>query len=283
VDDLGIPVRGLFLFMVLFVVLIGPVNFYWLTRTRRRIWMLWTVPAASFVTCAALFGYMMLSEGWHGHIRATSVTVLDEQSQRAATVGWIGYYSPTTPSDGFRFSDDTELTPHLLSDRTYRRSNKPHTIDWTNGQHLDSGWIDAKVPAHFMVRRNEKRLERMLVRKQGDGTPAIVNGLPSDVSAIWMATLDGSVWTATNVRAGAEARMQSEQGKLAGKGNALREAFAKSWIDLAADMEKTPLDYLRPGCYLAVVEDAPFLEPGMEQTQTRNMRSIVVGILKEPL
>jgi hypothetical protein len=226
---------------------------------------------------------MMVSEGWHGHIRATSVTVLDETSQRAATVGWIGYYTPVTPSEGFRFSDDTELTPHLLSDRTYRRSNNPHAIDWTNGQHLDSGWIDAKVPAHFMVRRNEKRLERMLVREQGDGTPAIVNGLPSDVSAIWMAKLDGSLWKATNVRAGAEARMTPEQGQLRFKANALREGFGKTWIELAADMEKNPLDYLRPGAYLAVVEDAPFLEPGMEQTQTRKMRSIVYGILKEPL
>ena len=127
VENLGIPVRGLFLFMILFVVLIGPLNLYWLTRTRRRIWLLWTVPAFSLVTCVLLFGYMMLTEGWHGHVRADSVTVLDEARQRGATVGWLGFYSPTTPGGGLQFSDDTELTPHLVTDRmSFRQSGATH-------------------------------------------------------------------------------------------------------------------------------------------------------------
>jgi hypothetical protein len=283
VEDLGIPVRALFLVMILFVVLIGPVNFYWLTQTRRRIWMLWTVPAISIATCAVLFGYMMLKEGWQGSLRADSVTFLDESSQRAATVGWTGYYSPVNVG-GLLFSDDTELTPHLVAER-YDRNTRPHTINWTNGQHLESGWMDAKVPIHFMVRRNEKRLERLLVRKRDDGALVVVNGLPADIKELRLATLDGKIWQGRGIGAGAEAALQPTGNAVApGREDALRKGFGDSWLQLSRDIEANMDAYLRPGGYVAVIDgDTPFLEQGMQNPQTRKLRAVVCGILKEPL
>ena len=40
---------SLFTFVLIFALVIGPVNIYFLTRTRRRIWLLWTVPACSLI------------------------------------------------------------------------------------------------------------------------------------------------------------------------------------------------------------------------------------------
>jgi hypothetical protein len=47
-------------------------------------------------------------------------------------------------------------------------------------------------------------------------------------------------------------------------------------------MVKSPADYLRPGTYLAVIDDSPFLDQGLRRTQSRRARSIVFGIMKEP-
>src|SRR5262249_51974873 len=58
VDDIGIPVRGLFILMIVFALTIGPANLLVLGRLKRRLWLLWTVPALSLLTCAAVFGYM---------------------------------------------------------------------------------------------------------------------------------------------------------------------------------------------------------------------------------
>jgi hypothetical protein len=285
VENIGIPVRVLFLFMLAFVILIGPVNFFWLGRARRRIWLLWTVPLFSLFTCVLLFGYMILSEGWNGHIRAEAVTMLDEVNQRAATVGWLGYYSPTTPGGGLHFDFNTELTPHVLRDHRYYNNNRrPCSVDWTEDQHLDSGWLIAKVPTHFLVRRNEKRLERIIVRQEGEKAPVLVNALKTDIQTIWVVGSNGQVYSASNVGAGAEATLAptNDASQPKGKLNGFRAGFARDWLKLITDLENHPTDFLRPGCYLAVVEDAPFLEQGLRQVQTRKMKSVVFGIMKEP-
>src|SRR5262249_22639553 len=116
VEGMETPVRGLFVVMLVFAVTIGPVNLYLLARARRRIWMLWTVPLLALATCRAVFGYMVSVEGWHGHARTESLTVLDEASGRASTIGWTGFYTPLAPLDGLHFSRDTELTPQLVDD-----------------------------------------------------------------------------------------------------------------------------------------------------------------------
>lgn len=284
VDGLAIPVRGLFIVMLLFVVLIGPVNIYWLSRARRRIWLLWTVPLFSLFTCVLLVGYMLVTEGWHGHVRSDSVTVLDEASQRAATIGWQGYYCPTTPAGGLRFSLETELTPHLNhgSGPMYGGRHS-YAIDWTNEQHLSDGWVVAKVPIHFMVRKNEKRLERVNVRKNNDGSLLVVNGLGADIKAIHLAGADGKIFTANDIRAGAEANLKPAEQQAVNKLTKLKEAFegVGGWPASVDAMAEHPAQYLRPGCYLAVLDDSPFLEQGLRHTQSRRLHSVVFGIMKE--
>ena len=51
------------------------------------------------------------------------------------------------------------------------------TLDWTGGQHLTSGWVSARVPAHFMLRKSEPRRERVEVSRNDEGELVAVNGL----------------------------------------------------------------------------------------------------------
>ncbi|MCS7046576.1 MAG: hypothetical protein NZO58_09495, partial [Gemmataceae bacterium] len=284
--DVSVPVRGLFILMVLFAILIGPVNVLWLSRIKRRIWMIGTVPALSFFTCVALAGYLIVVDGWYGHVRATGITVLDENSQRAATIGWLGYYCPTTPSRGLRFSADMELTPHFAAEHAGRRGlppQQPCSIDWNNGQHLTNGWISAKVPLHFLVRRGEKRLERITVRKSDDGTVSAVNGLGVGIQSLYVARTDGVIFAADEIAAGGSATLTKRPDWATGHERTLADVFAGDWLRAAQQMVSNPAQHLRRGCYLAVLDEAPFLEVGLSRTQSRNLRTVVYGIMKEPL
>jgi hypothetical protein len=283
VDDLRIPVRGLFVVMILFVVLIGPVNIYWLSRARRRIWLLWTVPVIALLTCFLLVGYMIATEGWHGHVRSTSITVLDEKAQRAATIGWMGFYCPTTPGGGLHFSRDTELSPHLDMRRLPMYSTQPRqpcSIDWSRGQHLTDGWIAPKVPLHFLVRRGEKRLERLTVRENADGSTTVVNSLGADIRSLWVARSDGVILIGHGITPGPPATLTATTQKCQGEMSGLNELFALNWLDQAGALAKNPAEYLRPGCYVAVIDNELFLDQGLGQTQSRQMQSIVFGIMK---
>ena len=201
VSSLGIPVRGLFFLMVLFAVAIGPVNLIVLSRKKRRIWMLWTAPVISVITCLAVFTYATFGEGWNRHVRTEGLTILDERVHRATTIGWTAFYSALTPSEGLHFGYETEVTPLVHSMTT----NVGRTVDWTHDQHLASGWVTARVPAHFMVRKGETRRERVTVRRETDTHLSIVNGLGADISQFWLADKDGAIYSATNIPAGTEA------------------------------------------------------------------------------
>src|SRR5262249_27190534 len=283
VDNVGIPVRSLFVVMLVFAILIGPVNIRVLTRKKRRIWLLWTVPAFSLLTCALIVGFMFLSEGWRATARVGGMVFLDEASQRASSLSWLGLYTPMTPGDGLHFSQETEITPHIRAER-WTNARSPRTMDWTNDQHLDSGWIAPRLPAHFMVRTGEKRLERLLVR-QGNNGPVVTNGLKAPVKSLWLADKKGVIYVANDIPEGGEAGLKRTDRKLKNNAAALRKLFAEDWFKLASmcELPENQEQFLRPGCYLAILDGAPFLEKGVSNARLRPEPTAVFGIMKEPL
>ena len=362
-EGLGIPVRGLFLLMLLFAVVIGPVNLIVLSRQKRRIWMLWTVPVISLLTCLAVLTYATFAEGWNRHGRTEGLTLLDERIHRATTIGWTAFYASLTPGDGLHFGYATELTPQGADMGTVR------TVDWTRDQHLKSGWMTARVPAYFLIRKSEVRRERITVRREANSRLKVVNGLGTDIRKFWLADRDGTIHTATGIRAGAEAELMPRQGlrlvrvdktvqfdeallelwdpsmasgldkrnipsmlkdemKWAGAllsddvvvsvqkrgqqwqitdqlfgrtytikkatgapgplsiyragATGLRGIFASNdWIKNIERLTTNPEQYLRPGCYIASLDAAPFIEEGLRKVREKKYSSIVYGILDE--
>jgi len=283
IERLGIPVRGLFVLMLMFVIVIGPINLIWLARRRRKIWMLWTVPAIALVTCLAVTGFALFGEGVSAMSRAESFTILDESSHRASTIGWTAFYAPITPSEGLHFSYDTELTPVTQEmGYSYRRGGN-RTTDLSNDQHLDSGWITARVPVYFKFRKSETRRQRLTIRQDGDGAISVVNGLGADVRELWLADRDGKVYSASGIRAGAEAKLSPKNlGPVENKAG-LRELFtADDWLGKMKEVDANPQRFLAPGCYLAKLDAGPFVEEGLKNVATRKGRALVYGI-SEPI
>ena len=270
VANIGIPVRGLFIFMILFVVLIGPINFYWLTQTRRRIWLLWTVPVFSLITCAILFGYMLVSEGWRGHYRAASVTVLDEATQHS-TVGWLGYYTPTTPSSSLHFSDDTEFTPHLLQDR-YLGHQQSRTADQLDQQ--------PPAPRHWLARRQGAALSHGPPQRARNASSPAPRRTAASRSSTPSKRGDEALPGRTGrqdleggqPRPGPEVKLQPTDLVAASKDGTLRDGFGKTWINLLDEIAKKPADFcgrLLPGHHRQRV---PVLEQGLQHVQSRRRR-----------
>jgi hypothetical protein len=236
-----------------------------------------------------VFGYMMVSEGWQGHLRTEAVTVLDETSQRAATIGYTGFYAPLTPGDGLRFSPETELSPQINEDPThgYRHNSgggSPCTLDWSADQHLVRGWIKPRVPAYFMARKSESRLERVAISRARDGSLTAVNGLGMDVQKLWYADEQGQVYSAGPVTAGAKAVLAPSGEVL--EGNApkvsLRSAYrGEDWIRIYSPVAANPKNFLKPRSYFAQMEDSRFLEDGLRDAKTRKCRSVVIGFPRE--
>ncbi|MEP7342583.1 MAG: hypothetical protein ABI977_32950 [Acidobacteriota bacterium] len=278
VERFGVPVRGLFALMLAFVIVIGPINLIWLARRKRKIWMLWTVPLIALVTCLAIASFSLFGEGWSATARTESLTLLDETAHRATTIGWVGFYSPITPSDGLHFSYDTELDPQLQSGWGGGRGGIGNTVDWTNDQHLASGWVLARVPAFFKLRKSETRRERLSIRQEANGTTTLVNGLGAPITDVWWADGNGKIHSAANVPAGAQASLKSTGVQAAGQASTLRDAFGQDWLAQFKIFTEQPQTVLMPNSYLAVLDGSPFVEEGLKNVKTRKARNLVYGI-----
>ena len=135
VENLKIPVRGIVIIMLAFIIVIGPVNIIYLNRLKRRTWMLWTIPAISFATTLLVFAYSLLREGITPDTRIAGLTVIDQASHRAATIGGTAFYCPLTPSGGLHFDFGTEATPLV---QIGNGSGTSHEVDWTQSQHFSA-------------------------------------------------------------------------------------------------------------------------------------------------
>jgi hypothetical protein len=280
VAEQRVPVRSLFLVMLVFAVLIGPVNIWALSRQKRRIWLLWTVPAFSLFTCAAVVAFMTFTEGWQARVRADGMTILDETTGRATSIGWLGVYSPSTLTDGIHVSRDAELTQHLAAP-SYT-SEPPRVLDWTNDQHLVSGWLTARIPAHFLVRCNEPRRERLQVSREQDGRLVLVNGLGATIRTLWLADAEGKIYKAADIPSGGKAALILTGDKAANEPARIHQAYCGDWLYLVDTLSAEPETYLRPRCYIAVLEAAPFLPRALDSAASDDSRSVVFGIRNAP-
>jgi hypothetical protein len=283
-EKIGIPAKGLLVLMIAFTLLVGPVNVFVLWRKKRPLWILWTVPAASVVACAALWTYGIASEGWRGRERTESLTVLDQRAQSAATIGWTAYYSPLTPSDGLRFSPDTECTALFQTSNYYGEAlGFSLSIDWSNDQHLRSGWISARVPTHFKVRKSQAGVrERLRVSRRADGALVVLNGLGADIEELYVAADSGELFRGTALAAGQEGVLEAH-GTVGstGEGHALAILFSSDWQTLVPRLKSHPGRHLVLGTYLAFLSSSPFLEGGLRNAGERRLRSAVYGIFEE--
>lgn len=278
IENASIPVRGLLLIMLLFVILIGPVNLIVLTKKKKRIWLLFTVPVISLATCLAVSGYSLFSEGWSGRARYLSFTVLDERSHRASSIGLNAFYSPLTPGDGLRYGTETEVTGRDFS-AGYSNDGSTHTIDWTDGQHLDSGWVTARTPAQFMIRRSETRRERVTMSRTADGSVSMINGLGVRIRTLWVADERGSVYTGSDIAPGAAATLTfNNTPRPPAPGNGLRSKLGDAWTGLVEPASHLAL--LRPRTYIAELEGCPFLEEGLRGLRQKRSESVVYGIMR---
>lgn len=289
VDNVRIPTRGIFLLMLLFCVLVGPLSLRWLRRKQKPILILVTVPVLSLLTCVLIFGYAVLTEGWSGHVRTASVTIFDQRVHQAYSVGWMGFYFPLTPKDGLHLSYDTEVTPQFLV-HSWRQSGRGLGMSWDNDQHLSSGWLVSRLPMHVTFRRAQTRRERLVVKRQSSQSIEVTNGLGAKILNLWVADAEGKIYhSSSTLEAGVRQVLSrsagssvEEQQNVANLGiQKIRRMTGKSWLDLRKTLMATPERFLLKNTYIAEMESSPFVESGVLQAASQRHESVVFGILKD--
>lgn len=195
------PVVEFQVLITLFVLVIGPANYYLLRRYGRLYLLVLTIPAAAVVVVCALVGYAILSDGLGTRVRAMSVTRLDQRRGRAVCWARLSYYAGIAPSHGLVFPADTAVFP-----RPYQPRSESPWIDgdmswWDDGQHLTRGWLSSRTPTQYLTITSRAAKGRLVI---GDAakdakTLAVENALGCPIDMLVIRATDGTYYAASQI------------------------------------------------------------------------------------
>lgn len=206
------PVVTFQVLITLFVLGIGPANYWLLKRAGKLHLMVLTVPVVALAITLALLSYGLLSDGFATRLRAQSITLLDQQTGDATSWSRLSYYSAFAPRNGLTFSDEAAvyaIHPGSIEAYDIRVAQSPREIQWTEDQQkLTSGWLASRTPTQYLVVQ-PRSTTAGLTLKQVDSSTNVANQFESAAQLIVVHDDQGAWWLAHDVPAGDTAAMES--------------------------------------------------------------------------
>ena len=206
IADVGLPpIQTYKVLITIFVVLIGPVNYWLLRRFERLHLFLFTVPLAALVVTGGLLGYALMADGLESRLRSRSLTILDQRAGQAATSARLSYYVGFTPGGGLTFPRETVVTPLELEPAYYLTGNARRRIAWDLEQHLTRGWLPARTPMQLVTDRAYScQRSLQLGMPATDGSREVANNLGVHVHELLVCDENGKLLSAQGLHAGSQ-------------------------------------------------------------------------------
>ena len=219
IPDVGTaPVLEFQFLISLFVICIGPLNYWILRRAKRLPLLIATVPLAALGTTLLLFTYGFLADGVGVRVRVRSFTYLDQNEEEVACWSRLSYYAGIGPSEGLHFPKDTAIYPVLAyRGRSSRVAVPEKEMEWDNEQLLTRGWLSSRTPTQYQTltaRNSTRNLEFEL----NGSEPTVRNQLGVDVLFLGVKDHEGNWFEVEDVGANEVKQLiSSERQKVQGR------------------------------------------------------------------
>jgi hypothetical protein len=203
------PVTAFRVLITGFVLAIGPVNYYWLRRKGKLHLLLAVVPITAIIVTAGLFGYALLTDGLQVRVRPRSFTSIDQARRQAASVSRVTYYAGLSPSNGLVFEDDTMIQP-IDAKISHGMAWTQRDFEWEgNRQRLASGWLASRTPTQLLMMRTRPTTNGLRITPAADGTtPAVVNALGGNLLHLVLCDEQGRLFKCGETAKGAACQLK---------------------------------------------------------------------------
>jgi len=292
-----LPYRALVFVLILFAILIGPVNFLVVKALRRQHLLLVTIPSIAAVASLALVVYGLVHQGLDVKRARFAYTVLDQREHRAATLATETLFAGWVPSSGIRPGPRSAVVP---------RSGGPfdspaYLVELGAEKRLTGGFLPARRLARQTVFTESAARGRLAV-EYSSGSLRVENGLGCRLRALALRDAGGALHF---LRSPLEEGTAGELEQLSMTSREYRDfdqlldweqaveaderRSTHAWMEFfepsgppptpADVLPVTELDDLLPGTYLALVEGSPFADDlGLDAVATPGLE-LVLGIL----
>lgn len=202
------PVSEFRILISVFVLAIGPLNYYWLRRRGKLHLLVLIVPLAALAVTSSLFGYALIADGLDVRVRSRSFTQIDQRAGRAVCWARNSYYAGLAPSS-LNFPADMAVFPLAINENDESDAPYRHSLMWTDHeQRLVSGWLASRTPTQFITVRARPSLAGIKFGRTGEG-PQVENRLGTRIARLLLADGSGQHYRAADVADGARVKLQS--------------------------------------------------------------------------
>jgi hypothetical protein len=261
----GVPTRVYLGILLLFSLVIGPLNYWILWRRRQQVLMVITVPVISAVFILLLGGYAIAGEGFRVKGRAVTFTLLDQAAKQAATraTGTL-YAAGILPSGGVTFGREAAVWAVGTDGSGVRERME---VDLTDAQQFSAGVLQARSPTNFDQVVVRPARERLTFADAG-GVMSVTNGLEADILSL--------------VYRDGDAVYRLDKPLAAGGKQAMTRTAATASLPLPSGLgipgKLLGVFQTQPsGSYLAVLDRSPFWEPGVPRLAEFGSAHVVLG------
>jgi hypothetical protein len=194
------PVAAFQWLITLFVIAIGPVNYWILWRRKRLQWIVVTAPLLAFAVTLGLFGYAFASDGLAIRLRSRTYTEIDQRAQQLSAWSHLSYYAGMAPSTGLWFPGDVAVFP--IDPTGFAQSSfgsQQRWFEWQGDrQHFLSGWLLSRTPTQFLTVRQSPTSANVSVREQ-NGQVQLSNRLGVPIHGGIIRLADGTFYRCDSV------------------------------------------------------------------------------------
>lgn len=267
---LELPLRPLTLLLVLFAILIGPVNFYVVRRMKRPALLLITVPSIALLFSLGLFGYGALAQGLDVRAGSETFTLLDQRAHRSTSAEVRTIFAGLSVGDGLVPGPGASAWRDI--DQGDWRRQTQCTIDFGTNVVLGGNFMPVRTPTRQVLLTDRASRARVDVRPDGDGW-IVENALGVGIRSILLRDFDGKWFASTDpIAAGQKLRISAG----AAPAPRLDRTFVFAGL-FDAESSLLPL-----GSYSALLDFSPFSDDfGVEARQVDPSFHHVVGILDD--
>lgn len=198
------PVTTFELLITLFVILIGPVNYFLLRAIGRLNFLVVTVPVGALLVTSVLMIYAVLSDGLSTKSRIRTVTLLDQTTGNGATWSRQAYYAGLASTSGLSYPADSavyEYEQYPLTEHTGQKQ-----LTWDDDQVLQGGYFRSRVTQQFLAIRPFETQHRLTVSNDGANL-SVKNELGTEVSHLILLDDQGKQYFARGILPDAETKL----------------------------------------------------------------------------
>jgi len=202
----GVPVIAFLILITIFSVVIGPLNYFYLSRHKKLYLLILTIPAIALVTSISLFSYSLIAHGFSTKSRIRSLMTVDQQAAESVTTTRVSLYSGLAPSGGLQFQADTAVYP--VWPNQYDTGFESGSVDWTNQQSLETGWLKSRTRTQFQTVAVSDQRGRLTISAPSRGALEVSNGFEYELEQLVVRASDGRLYYGEKIRADSKATLQ---------------------------------------------------------------------------